>query len=129
MSLIEQAAKRLEELKRSGAAGDEQAATTVDGAPDNYPTPEAIVRALEARRESPLDIAAAEAKAAPPPAPVSPPAVRRRVEPISAEQARNKPPHSNVGRTRQRMDARQVTGTDYSSVTTAPAENERSMFA
>ena len=64
MSLIEQAAKRLEELQRAGATADEQQSPHADGAGDSFPTPEAIVRALEARRESPLDVAAAEAKAA-----------------------------------------------------------------
>jgi exopolysaccharide/PEP-CTERM locus tyrosine autokinase len=47
MSLIEQAAKRLEQLRRAGAAGANPA-----GAADAMPTPEAVVRALEARNET-----------------------------------------------------------------------------
>ena len=52
MSLIEQAAKRLEELRRSGADLDE--ARPVGGGsrqPENKdtPTPEAVIRALDAR--------------------------------------------------------------------------------
>ncbi len=67
MSLIEQAAKRLEELRRAGAA-------TADGAPgptadrphsERVPTPEAVVRGLEARATA----AATSAAAAPVPVP------------------------------------------------------------
>lgn len=78
MSLIEQAAKRLEELQRAGATADEPQSSRADSAAEPFPTPEAIVRALEARRESPLDVAAAEAKAAQlAPAAVPQPAPRR----------------------------------------------------
>ncbi len=51
MSLIEQAAKRLEELRRAGAElPDGASAQAVDGThgSDHTPTPEAVVRALEA---------------------------------------------------------------------------------
>jgi protein-tyrosine kinase len=54
MSLIEQAAKRLEELRRAGATLEEDApgevAATSD--PDRVPTPEAVVRALEAQAQA-----------------------------------------------------------------------------
>ena len=52
MSLIEQAAKRLEELRRSGAdLGDSRSTPSVGNQPpnDSLPTPEAVVRALDAR--------------------------------------------------------------------------------
>src|SRR5512135_1587323 len=51
MSLIEQAARRLEELRRAGAEVPE-AATAAPAAPAaaaDAPTPEALVRALDAR--------------------------------------------------------------------------------
>jgi protein-tyrosine kinase len=48
MSLIEHAAKRLEELRRAGATELGQIAAPVDATP----TPEAYVRALEARKEA-----------------------------------------------------------------------------
>lgn len=53
MSLIEQAAKRLEELRRAGAAQPEASPAQAPAAPphDPLPTPEALVRALEARKE------------------------------------------------------------------------------
>jgi hypothetical protein len=51
MSLIEQAAKRLEELRRAGTALHEAAPGEVaeTNEADRMPTPEAIVRALEAQ--------------------------------------------------------------------------------
>src|SRR5687768_15754407 len=61
MSLIEQAAKRLEELRRSGAMqGDDVAAPADAPGVADYPTPEAIVRALEARRETQPDASTGE---------------------------------------------------------------------
>ena len=52
MSLIEQAAKRLEELRLSGVSGTDGAveAASTGGAPP--PTPEAVVRMLESRKEA-----------------------------------------------------------------------------
>lgn len=47
MSLIEQAAKRLEELRRAGA--DVGGASVVEGAGEAAPTPEALMRALDGR--------------------------------------------------------------------------------
>ena len=68
MSLIEQAAKRLEELRRSGVAPRDEATNaplaSSSGAP--APTPEAIVRVLEARGEAPIETGAASAAIAPP---------------------------------------------------------------
>jgi len=54
MSLIEQAAKRLEELRRAGATLDEDPTSAVveSDRGDQTPTPEAIVRALEAQTKS-----------------------------------------------------------------------------
>jgi len=49
MSLIEQAAKRLEELKRAGAELPGDPAVSDAEAAQNEPTPEAVVRALNAR--------------------------------------------------------------------------------
>jgi protein-tyrosine kinase len=46
MSVIEQAAKRLEELRRAGAELNDSAPAAAAGAP---PTPEAVVRTMEAR--------------------------------------------------------------------------------
>jgi exopolysaccharide/PEP-CTERM locus tyrosine autokinase len=68
MSLIEKAAKRLEELRRSGAHLPHEAP---HGDPDAAPAPEAVVRALEARRD-----ALAESIASPAPAAGVPPAAR-----------------------------------------------------
>lgn len=52
MSLIEQAAKRLEELRRSGAAAAEDDLQKPLRAATDVPTPEAFVRALDASKES-----------------------------------------------------------------------------
>jgi receptor protein-tyrosine kinase len=53
MSLIEQAAKRLEELRRAGALTDEESSLVVEDASgkdrQRVPTPEAAVRALDTR--------------------------------------------------------------------------------
>lgn len=51
MSLIEQAAKRLEELRRAGATLDEDPTSAVmeSDLSDQTPTPEAVMRALEAQ--------------------------------------------------------------------------------
>ncbi len=50
MSLIEQAAKRLEELRQAGAElPDDANASPSRSGPDVTPTPEALVRALDAR--------------------------------------------------------------------------------
>lgn len=59
MSLIEQAAKRLEELRRAGAdVGDSPVAETPveRSAVDVTPTPEAVVRALEIHAAQPLTL-------------------------------------------------------------------------
>ena len=63
MSLIEQAAKRLEELRLSGVSGTDGAveAASTGGAP--LPTPEAVVRMLEARKEANDESALASAGA------------------------------------------------------------------
>jgi len=58
VSLIDQAAKRLEELRRSGAVADADAAADGRGDfakpdDDRVPTPEALVRALDARHAEP----------------------------------------------------------------------------
>jgi exopolysaccharide/PEP-CTERM locus tyrosine autokinase len=53
MSVIEQAAKRLEELRRAGAELPKNAADSAGGATaDTTPTPEALVRTIEARSAS-----------------------------------------------------------------------------
>lgn len=49
MSLIEQAAKRLEELRRAGAELPGDSAVSADETAHGDPTPEAVVRALNAR--------------------------------------------------------------------------------
>jgi len=49
MSLIEQAAKRLEELRRAGAQLPDASASDNDASRRDEPTPEAVVRALNAR--------------------------------------------------------------------------------
>ena len=60
MSLIEQAAKRLEELRRTGAGEDEDLRQAAESRPiDVTPTPEAYVRAIEARREAQGEVATA----------------------------------------------------------------------
>src|ERR1700720_3515528 len=53
MSLIEQAAKRLEELRRAGADLQEKPSSSeeTENATGELPTPEAVVRALEARSQ------------------------------------------------------------------------------
>ena len=53
MSLIEQAAKRLEELRRAGTTLHEEAPGEVaeTNEADRVPTPEAVVRALEAQAQ------------------------------------------------------------------------------
>jgi exopolysaccharide/PEP-CTERM locus tyrosine autokinase len=61
MSLIEKAAKRLEELRRSGAQLPHE---PPHGDPVASPTPEAVVRALEARREASAESIVAPAAAA-----------------------------------------------------------------
>ena len=70
MSLIEQAAKRLEELRRAGALTEEDSSAGAHGKPETdherVPTPEAMIRALDARAHEP--------GVAPPP----PPAVAER---------------------------------------------------
>lgn len=87
MSLIEQAAKRLEELRRSGAAEDSapMQAPETHPADDVTPTPEAVVRALEARREAQVELAPALQRATPAApltaAPVASPASSRRAPP------------------------------------------------
>ena len=58
VSLIEQAAKRLEELRRSGAvagadAPSEASPNVAKSGDDHVPTPEALVRALDARHVEP----------------------------------------------------------------------------
>ena len=84
MSLIEQAAKRLEELRRSGATdGEEQQLIAKSDPPDVTPTPEAIVRALEARKDAQV-FEAAPLVAAPPVA-AAPPI--RRVASVAQESA------------------------------------------
>jgi len=65
MSLIEKAAKRLEELRRSGAQLPHDAP---HGNPTAAPTPEAVVRALESRREASAESAVPPAAAAAAPA-------------------------------------------------------------
>jgi exopolysaccharide/PEP-CTERM locus tyrosine autokinase len=60
MSLIEQASKRLEELRRAGAAPVDEAARDADA----LPTPEAVVRALESRKDQQPDIWSAAGAAA-----------------------------------------------------------------
>jgi exopolysaccharide/PEP-CTERM locus tyrosine autokinase len=65
MSLIEKAAKRLEELRRSGAQLPHDAP---HGDPAAAPTPEAVVRALESRREASVESAVPPAAAAAAPA-------------------------------------------------------------
>lgn len=62
VSLIEQAAKRLEELRRSGAVADgglppDASANVAQSADDRVPTPEALVRALDARHVEPATAA------------------------------------------------------------------------
>jgi protein-tyrosine kinase len=59
MSLIEQAAKRLEELRRAGAATPEKAtpAGTAEGKRERVPTPEALVRELAHRETEPVPAA------------------------------------------------------------------------
>src|SRR5579864_6031021 len=82
MSLIEQAAKRLEELRRAGAAtaDDAPALASARPQPEHVPTPEAVVRGLEARaaaaaaRPAVVPTAAASPVVAPTAA-VPPPAV------------------------------------------------------
>jgi protein-tyrosine kinase len=71
MSLIEQAAKRLEELRRAGAANADDAPRPTADRPHTarVPTPEAVVRGLEARATAAAtSAAAAPAVAAPVPA-------------------------------------------------------------
>ena len=68
MSLIEQAAKRLEELRRAGAEmPDAPASGTAEAAPldgvDHLPTPEAAIRGLAARGAVPAPIAPLPAQA------------------------------------------------------------------
>ena len=65
MSLIEQAAKRLEELRRSGAATGENDVQKPLTASAAVPTPEAFVRAMDARKESPPELVVAPAVSAP----------------------------------------------------------------
>jgi receptor protein-tyrosine kinase len=64
MSLMDQAAKRLEELRRAGAAPTNE---VVDGVQQPVPTPEAFVRALDSRKDPHADIWSATAKGAAPP--------------------------------------------------------------
>ena len=84
MSLIEQAAKRLEELRRAGATvPDEPASPPVqDDGPkprqDHVPTPEALVRELNTKGESAAPVAG---DAHPEPAMTPPKPDGRRVEP------------------------------------------------
>lgn len=52
MSLIEQAAKRLQELRRSGAALPDDASAPAGAASHGTPTPEAVVRTIEARKDA-----------------------------------------------------------------------------
>lgn len=52
MSLIEQAARRLEELRRAGAEIADAPAVAAPPAPSREPTPEAFVRAMEGHREA-----------------------------------------------------------------------------
>jgi receptor protein-tyrosine kinase len=60
MSLIEQAAKRLAELRRTGAGEDDDLRQAVESRPiDVIPTPEAYVRAIESRREAQGEVAPA----------------------------------------------------------------------
>jgi receptor protein-tyrosine kinase len=60
MSLIEQAAKRLEELRRAGASEGDDLRQAADSRPNDVtPTPEAYVRAIEARREAQGDVTTA----------------------------------------------------------------------
>jgi protein-tyrosine kinase len=91
MSLIEQAAKRLEELRRSGATDAQDPRLPAEGRPaDITPTPEAIVRALEARREAQADHAPARVTAPADPLPAAPlasPAPARRAH-VAPEVAR-----------------------------------------
>jgi exopolysaccharide/PEP-CTERM locus tyrosine autokinase len=63
MSLIEQAAKRLEELRRTGATPGDEAAEATTAAGASQPTPESVVRMLEARNEALGDPASAAAAA------------------------------------------------------------------
>lgn len=90
MTLIEQAAKRLEELRRAGAAtaddahAAEEAAASREGQQERLPTPEAAMRGLEARVPTP------KVTPAQPPVVAAPPAdaglIRR--EPAPSGQAR-----------------------------------------
>ena len=105
MSLIEQAAKRLEELRRTGATeGDDLRQAAETRSADVTPTPEAYVRALEARREAQGDAAtglymapavapvtAAAAAAAPTGTAVATPATTRRSHPSADIAARHAP--------------------------------------
>jgi len=52
MSLIEQAAKRLQELRRSGAALPDDASAPAGAVSHGTPTPEGVVRAIEARKDT-----------------------------------------------------------------------------
>ena len=75
MSLIEQAAKRLEELRRAGAELPGDAAASGNQPAESEPTPEAVVRALNARaadagpahRKEPAPVPAASPQPAIPP--------------------------------------------------------------
>ncbi len=74
MSLIEQAAKRLAELRRSGGEQEGDGGPDRGGAqaPDVTPTPEAVIRALEARKDSPPKPAETAISHRPAPQPVPP---------------------------------------------------------
>ncbi len=78
MSLIEQAARRLEELRRAGAELPDAPPAAAVPARDVLPTPAALMRAVDAHRE------AARPSAPPPPEPVarraSPATVPHRIE-------------------------------------------------
>ena len=65
MSLIERAAKRLEELRRAGAVTDENAFVADDNDRQRVPTPEAVVRALDTRAHEAVAPLAPEDRSAP----------------------------------------------------------------
>jgi receptor protein-tyrosine kinase len=76
MSLIEQAAKRLEELRRAGAevppasSSDSAEATSLDGV-ERLPTPEAAIRGLAARAAVPAAAVPAPVTSSPNPIPLA----------------------------------------------------------
>ena len=87
-SLIEQAAKRLEELRRAGVADDGPPTVDPQPQPASTPTPESMIRALEARGA------------------VASPLLRERREPPRAEHVRPPTPSRHVDIDFARLKAR-----------------------